>query len=67
MIDKSAATLTELELLEMILYPSNPRGDTKPMVKRLMRGLGSLAGVLRAPVETLQQLDQVGPAAIPTI
>jgi DNA repair protein RadC len=29
-----------------------------------MRKLGSLAGVLRAPVETLQQLEQVGPAAI---
>jgi DNA repair protein RadC len=46
-IDKSAATLTEFELLEMILYPSNPRGDTKPMAKRLVRELGSLAGVLR--------------------
>ena len=66
-IDKSAATLTELELLEMILYPSNPRGDTKPMAKRLMRELGSLAGVLRAPVETLQQLDQIEPAAIAAI
>ena len=52
-IEKSAATLTEIELLEMILYPSNPRGDTKPVAKRLMRELGSLAGVLRAPVETL--------------
>jgi DNA repair protein RadC len=66
-IDKSAATLTKLELLEMILYPSNPRRDSKPMAKRLMRELDSLAGVLRAPVETLQQLDQVGPAAIAAI
>jgi DNA repair protein RadC len=66
-IDKSAATLTELELLEMTFYPSNPRNDNKPMAKRLMKDLGSLAGVLRAPVETLQQLDQVGPAAIAAI
>ena len=66
-IDKSAATLTEFELLEMILYPSNPRGDTKPMAKRLMKEFGSFAGVLRAPVETLQQLDKVGPAAIAAI
>ena len=66
-IDKSAATLTELELLEMILYPSNPRGDTEPMAKRLMRELGSLAGVLCAPVETLHQLDQIEPAAIAAI
>jgi DNA repair protein RadC len=66
-IDKSAVTMTELELLEMILYPSNPRGDTKPMAKRLMKELRSLAGVLRAPVETLQQLDQAGPSAIAAI
>ena len=32
-----------------------------------MRESGSLAGVLRAPVETLQQLDQVGPATIAAI
>jgi DNA repair protein RadC len=66
-IDKSAATPTELELLEMILYPTNPRSDTKPMAKRLVRELGSLAGVLRAPVGTSQQLGQVGPAAIAAI
>ncbi len=66
-IDKSAATLTELELLEIILYPSNPRGVDKLITKRPMRELGSLAGVLRAPVRTLQQLDQVGPAAIAAI
>ena len=53
-IDKSAATLTELKLLEMILYPSNPRGDTKTMAKWLVRELGSLAGILRAPVGTSQ-------------
>ena len=66
-IDKSATTLAELELLELTLYPSNPRGDIIPMAKRLMRELGSLAGVLRAPVESLQQLDQIGPAAIAAI
>ena len=66
-IDKSATTLIKLELPEMTLYPSNLRGDTKPMAKRLMRKLGSLTNVLRAPVEILQQLDQVGPAAIAPI
>ena len=32
-----------------------------------MRELSSLANVLRAPVETLQKLDQVVPAAIAAI
>ena len=30
-LGKSAESLTELELLEMLLYQSNPRGDTKPI------------------------------------
>ena len=37
------------------------------MAKRLMKELGSFAGVLRAPMETLQQLDKAGPAAIAAI
>jgi len=66
-LSKSAEALTELELLEMILYPSNPRGDTKPVAKRLMQHFGSLAGVLRAPISNLGDVDQVGPAAIAAI
>ena len=46
-LTKSAASLTELELLEMLLYPSNPRGD-QPVAKRLMHHFQTLAGVLRA-------------------
>ena len=35
-LGKSAGSLTELELLEMLLYHTSPRGDTKPIAKRLM-------------------------------
>ena len=66
-LTKSAASLTELELLEMLLYPSNPRGDTKPVAKRLMHHFQTLAGVLRASAEKLQEIEQVGPAAIVAI
>ena len=52
-LTKSAASLTELELLEMLLYPSNPRGDTKPVAKRLMHHFQTLDGVLRASAEKL--------------
>ena len=51
----------------MLLYQSNPRGDAKPIAKRLMHRLWTLAGVLRAPVEKLQEVEQVGPATIVTI
>ena len=67
LLGKSAESLTELELLEMLLYESNPRGDTKPIAKRLMHGLWTLAGVLRAPVEKLQEVEQCGPATIVAI
>ena len=66
-LTKSAASLTELELQEMLLYPSNPRGDTKPVAKRLMHQFQTLVGVLRALVEKLQEIEHVGPAAIVAI
>lgn len=46
---------------------SAPKNPDLAGHRRRMRELGSLAGVLRAPVETLQQLNQVGPAAIAAI
>ena len=66
-LGKSAESLTELELLEMLLYQSNPRGDTKPIAKRLMRRFRTLAGVLCAPVKKLQEVEQVGLATIVAI
>ena len=51
----------------MLLYYSNPRGDTKPIAKRLMHQFRMLAGVLRAPVKKLQEVEQVAPATIVAI
>ena len=51
----------------MLLYRSIPRGDTKPIAERLMHRSRTLAGVLRAPVEKLQEAEQVGPATIVAI
>ena len=67
LLGKSAESLTELELLEMLLHHSNPRGDTKPIAKRVMHRLRTLAGVLRGPVEKLQEVEQCGPATIVAI
>ena len=67
LLGKSAESLTELELLEMLLYQSNSRGDTKLIAKRLMHRFRALAGVLRAPVEKLQEVEQCGPAIIVAI
>lgn len=66
-MEKGAETLSELELLEMILYAGSPRRDTKPLAKDLIRHFGSLSAVLRAPQAQLIALDGVGEAAISAI
>ena len=53
LLSKGAETLTELEILEMLLFAGQPRGDTKSLAKSLMRQFGSLAAVLRARVQRL--------------
>jgi len=60
LLSKGAETLTELEILEMLLFAGQPRGDTKPLAKRLMREFGSLASILRAPSEKLKCQKGVG-------
>ena len=66
-MDKCAETLSELELLEMILYAGSPRRETKPLAKDLIRHFGSLSAVLRAPQTQLIDVDGVGEAAISAI
>ena len=51
----------------MLFHQSNPSGDTKPIAKRLMHRFLTLADVLYAPVEKLQEVEQVGPATIVAI
>ena len=47
-MDNGAAALSELELLEMILYAASARRDTTPLAKDLILHFGSLPCVLRA-------------------
>ena len=66
-LDKGADSLTELELLEVLLYAGNARRDTKPLAKRLMARFKSLSGVLRADHDSLRAVDDMGDAYIATI
>jgi DNA repair protein RadC len=66
-LDKGADSLTELELLEVLLYAGNARRDTKPLAKRLMAKFKSLSGVLRADHDSLRTVDDMGDAYIATI
>lgn len=48
------------ELLEMLLYRTNPRCDTNPIAKQLLRRFGSVDGVLSASCDELASESGVG-------
>nr|WP_319005120.1 DNA repair protein RadC [Acuticoccus sediminis] len=53
-------TLPEYELLELLLFRSIPRRDTKPIAKALIAEFGSFAAVLAAPAARLMDVSGVG-------
>jgi DNA repair protein RadC len=56
------AALPDYEVLELHLFRSIPRGDVKPLAKRLIARFGSLAAVLGATLEELKTVTGVGAA-----
>jgi len=50
----------DYEMLELLLFRSIPRADTKPLAKALIERFGSLAQVLGAPPERLTEVKGVG-------
>ena len=62
--DGGPAALPDYELLEMVLFRANKRGDTKPLAKMLLARFGSFAEVISAEPERLQEIKGVGPAVV---
>ncbi len=60
--DHGASAISEYELLELILFRSIPRRDTKPIAKALLEEFGSLAEVLGAPIHRLEKVKGLGPS-----
>jgi DNA repair protein RadC len=56
--------LSDYELLELLLFRAQLRGDVKPLAKTLLAKFGSLAEVIAAPEARLLEVDGVGPATI---
>jgi DNA repair protein RadC len=52
--------LPDYELLELVLFRSQPRGDMKPLAKQLISRFGSFAEVLAAPPERLREIKGLG-------
>ena len=67
LIEKGSAALTELEILEMLLYAGAPRGDTKPLAKRLIKTFKSLSAVLRAGPDDLRPIKDMRDTAIAAV
>ncbi len=59
--------LPDYELLEFLLYSAQPRRDTKPLAKALLRRFGGLAGVLGADREALKAVPGMGDASVATL
>lgn len=57
-------TLPDYELLELLLFGAIPRGDVKPLAKRLLARFGDFAGVITAPAERLGEVDGVGDSVV---
>ena len=58
--DLGEQNLADYELLELLLFRSIPRADTKPIAKGLIDRFGSFAEVLAAPTERLVEVKGVG-------
>jgi len=56
--------LADYELLEMALFRSLKRGDTKPIAKALIDRFGSLSDIFAAEPDQLRKIDGVGDVAI---
>lgn len=56
--------LHDYELIELLLFAAIPRGDVKPLAKRLIKTYGSFADVITANAQTLAREDGLGDAAV---
>ena len=58
--ENGAKALADYELLELILFRSIPRRDTKPIAKALLARFGTVAEALSAPIERITEIDGIG-------
>lgn len=66
-MEGGAAAMPDYELLELILFRALPRGDTKPLAKRLLAQFGNVNSVMAAPPARLLDVNGVGKAVVEQI
>lgn len=62
--EAGAESLADYELLEMFLFRTIRRGDTKPIAKALLQKFGTFSEVLSAPDHRLKEVKGVGDAIV---
>lgn len=62
-----ADAIPDYELLELVLFSALPRGDTKPLAKKLIATFGSFAEVVNAAPERLKDVDGIGDRVVDEI
>ncbi len=60
LLERGAEALADYELLEMLFFFAQPKGDTKPLAKRVINQFGSFAAVLSAPTRDLLEVAGIG-------
>jgi DNA repair protein RadC len=60
----SGEALHDYEMLELVLFQANARGDMKPLAKALLKRFGSFAATISAAPERLGEVEGVGDATI---
>ena len=61
--DKGFENFADHQILELLLFYANARGDTNPLAHTLLDTFGSLKGVLEARPEQLMQVKGIGERA----
>lgn len=66
-LEGGAQALADYELLEMALFAAKPRGDVKPLAKKLLKQFGSYKAVIYATPQQLKAVEGVGDAVIASL
>jgi len=64
LFEKGSEAFSDQELIEMVLFAAHPRGDVKPLVKRLFKEFETVSGILYADRAALEDIPGIGPAAV---
>jgi DNA repair protein RadC len=67
LVRRGGAALEDYELLEMLLFFAQPKGDTKPLAKAVINRFGSFASVLTTPSAALSGVPGLGPHSVAAI